>query len=798
MKNKFYLSILIFYSIFFSAFVFANEIQFEAENIETLDENTIIANDNIIVTDGLDIEIYGKKLIIDKSKKILTLTGNVIYENKKDLFKIYTNKLTFNQLSQIISTQDETKIIQNDKYNITGKNFFYDKKNKIISSNQDTEMSDNFGNLLKLSNFEISLDKNLFKANNVTLVSKNKNIYQIKKLFYDFRKGEILGKDVIVNEKNDISSKEYLPRAKGKVLISKDGIISLKKSVYTNCKEREGCPPWSLQADEISHDEKKKIVNYKNALLKIYDVPVLYFPKFFHPDPTVERQSGFLVPTIESKKNDSFITTPYFFAISNNSDFTLSPRFYSNQKNLYQGEYRYVTKNSKHTVDASIKNDNPFLSKNKTSKTHFFLDSVLETNIDLFDFSKIDLKLQKVSSDRYLKTFNIKSPIINSQETLKSLVSFEGNNDNLDFSLSSEVYNDLNKTKESDKYEFILPNFTISKNFETNLNGTLSMSNTGYNKLYQTNINEKILINNLIYESMESINTLGLINNFEIQIKNFNSDSKNSTNYKNNTENNIQGLFQFNSSYPLKKNGNKYDSTITPIFNLKVNPDPNKNIKNFSSLVDYTNIYSIDRIGSNDTLEGGESITIGNEFKILNKQNDDEIFGFNLATSFRKDKNEDLSIMSSLGQKTSNIVGEMNLKTNEFIEFNYDFIADNNIGDFNYHKIKSNFKVNNFVTSFEFVEENNLIGNESFLANETSYNIDNNQDLIFRTRKNKKTDLTEYYDLIYQYKMDCLVAGIKYNKKYYDAGGLKPEENIIFSITFMPFKNRVNLPGIEK
>ena len=798
MKNKFYLSILIFYSIFFSAFVFANEIQFEAENIETLDENTIIANDNIIVTDGLDIKIYGKKLIIDKSNKILTLTDNVIYDNKKDLLKIYTSKLTFNQLSQIIKTQDETKIIQNDKYNIAGKNFFYDKKNEIISSNQYSEMSDNFGNFLKLGNFEILLNQNLLKANNVELVDKNKNIYQLKKLFYDFKKDEILGKDVVVNEKNNISSKEYLPRAKGKVLISKAGIISLKKSVYTNCKERDGCPPWSLQAEEISHDEEKKMVNYKNALLKIYDVPVLYFPKFFHPDPTVKRQSGFLVPTIESKKNDSFLTTPYFFAISKNSDFTLSPRFYSNQKNLYQGEYRYVTKNSKHTVDASIKNDNPFLTKNKTSKSHFFLDSVLETNIDLFDFSKIDLKLQKVSSDSYLKTFDIKSPIINSQETLKSMVSFEGNNDNLDFSLSSEVYNDLNKTKESDKYEFILPNFNISKNFETNLNGTLSMSNTGYNKIYQTNISEKILINNLIYESMDSINTLGLINNFEIHIKNFNSDSKNSTEYKNNTENNIQSLFQFNSSYPLKKNGNKYDSTITPIFNLKVNPNPNKNIRNFSSLVDYTNIYSLNRIGSNDTLEGGESITIGNEFKILNKQKDDKIFGFNLATSFRKDKNEDLSIMSSLGQKTSNIVGEMNLKTNEFIEFNYDFIADNNIGNFNYHKIKSNFKVNNFVTSFEFVEENNLIGNESFLANETSYNIDNNQNLIFRTRKNKKTDLTEYYDLIYQYKMDCLVAGIKYNKKYYNSGGLKPEENIIFSITLMPFDNKVNLPGIEK
>ena len=60
MKNKFYLSILIFCSIFFSTLVFANEIKFEAENIETLNENTIIANDNIIVTDGLDIKIYGK------------------------------------------------------------------------------------------------------------------------------------------------------------------------------------------------------------------------------------------------------------------------------------------------------------------------------------------------------------------------------------------------------------------------------------------------------------------------------------------------------------------------------------------------------------------------------------------------------------------------------------------------------------------------------------------------------------------------------------------------------------------
>ena len=39
---------------------------------------------------------------------------------------------------------------------------------------------------------------------------------------------------------------------------------------------------------------------YKDVLLQIYDVPVLYFPKFFHPDPTVKRQSGLLQPRLNS------------------------------------------------------------------------------------------------------------------------------------------------------------------------------------------------------------------------------------------------------------------------------------------------------------------------------------------------------------------------------------------------------------------------------------------------------------------------------------------------------------------
>ena len=58
--------------------------------------------------------------------------------------------------------------------------------------------------------------------------------------------------------------------------------------------------------------------------------------------------------------------------------------------------------------------------------------------------------------------------------------------------------------------------------------------------------------------------------------------------------------------------------------------------------------------------------------------------------------------------------------------------------------------------------------------------------LKYRTRRNKKTDLTEYYNLIYEYKNDCLIAGVKYNKSYYEDRDLKPSENLIFSITLTP------------
>jgi LPS-assembly protein len=98
-------------------------------------------------------------------------------------------------------------------------------------------------------------------------------------------------------------------------------------------------------------------------------VPVFYFPKFFHPDPTVERQSGFLTPTLSNSKKNNYLKTPYFLAISENKDATFMPKIYNDKRLLLQTEYREVNKNSSHMVDLSY-----FSKEFNNSKNHFFMN----------------------------------------------------------------------------------------------------------------------------------------------------------------------------------------------------------------------------------------------------------------------------------------------------------------------------------------------------------------------------------------------------------------------------------------
>jgi len=802
MKNKKYFLKTLFFCILFLQFdlVSSDEFEFKATTIETSNNNNIIKGfGGIEVKDNVDLIMTGQEFEFNKSDSLLIVEDNVLIKDISNKNSIKSNQIIFDKKLNIIYIDNKAIIELAGGHLIETSNITYDRNLNLIFSNNKTLVVDSHDNKFYMDIFSYSIIDKILLAENVEITDVEKNFYKIKKIQYNLETNKILGQDLSLNfNSGNLKSSQNEPRLKGNAVIYNKDTTQISKGVFTTCKKDDNCPPWVLSAEKIEHNKVKKTVNYKNALLKIYDVPVFYFPKFFHPDPTVKRQSGFLIPNFSQSNNlGNYISIPYFNAISKSSDLTFSPRFYDDGKTIFQSEYREYNKNSKHNFDFSIKNKSALNfdgSENKSS-THFFSKSLFNLDLNNTFDGELTLKVQQTSDDDYLKTYKLKSPLINSESNLNSGINFNVYSDDLQIELITEVYENLNLQK-SDRYEYIYPSMNILKEFDSFESGNLDLSSSILNKQYQTNIEESTLINDLSYKSFSTINSNGLLSSYEFLIKNFNSNSNNSSKYSNKSSSSMAAIANYEIKYPLKKDTSIYTSTITPLISARYSPNNSKNRSQADRVINFDNIFSINRIGQSDTVEGGQSITMGTEYSLYNNNINKKYISANLATVFRDSENKNLPINSTLGKKNSDIFGNINFNNDKFIDIDYGFALDNDLKTINFNQIKSTLSFYKFVSEFDFFEKKGIYS-ESYLANETKLAINESSSIGFRTRRNKEKNLTEYYNLLYEYQNDCLIAGIEYKKDYYSDGSLKPEELLFFSITIMPFGG-VDSPGINK
>ena len=781
-KYKFYLFLAFFYLNIFSN-LNANEFNFQTSEINITDNGNIINASNGEATSvSGDIKITAEKFNYNKYKSILNASSKATATLIPQNIKIKAENIQYNENTSVFNAKGNVRLKDLTKnILIETQNIFFDTKSKIIKSNTKTIIKDNFGNSFLTETFSFNQINGLVKVTNAQLTDLEKNIYYLSKGFIDLSSNKFAGKDIAINFNNKSFNKDNEPRLKGNSILMDENETIIQKGVFTTCKKNDDCPPWQMTAKKITHNKSKKTIYYDDAWLKLYNKPVAYFPKFFHPDPTVKRQSGFLMPSLSNSTSlGSSLNIPYFKVLSDNKDFTLRPRLYSN-KVLLQSEYRQVNKKSNHILDFSYMTD-----KNPT-KNHFFSESTANVNFLNFDESEIKLKVQQVSNDTYLKTYKLESPLINNETTLSSSLEFETYREDLSFNTSFHVFETLGEPN-NDRYEYIYPNYSLTKSFveDFGLNGSFSLNSSGFIKNYNTNVFEKVVINDLLFDTNPKIISNGLRSNFNFLIKNINAQSSMSERYKEDESYRVVSLMQYNLSYPLLKKTKNYKNSFKPMMAVKLSPNNTKNIQDEDRRLDIANIYTLNRIGSEDNIEEGASLTYGFEYLKSNKA-DKDILGVSLANVLRVKESDTLPNQSSLGDKTSDIVGNLTYSPNNFLNLEYDFLLDNNLNDNNYQSISSEFKVNNFITSFEYLNENKTNNSLSYISNKTSYNLDESNNLLFEIRENKKTGLTEFYNLIYQYKNDCLKAAIEYNKDYYTDGDLKPQETVFFKLTIIPF-----------
>ena len=248
-------------------------------------------------------------------------------------------------------------------------------------------------------------------------------------------------------------------------------------------------------------------------------------------------------------------------------------------------------------------------------------------------------------------------------------------------------------------------------------------------------------------------------------------------------------IIEMQSSFPLVKIDDEYINFINPKLSLRYNPSEMKTYSNENRRINNDNIFNINRLGLIDTLESGKSLTLGIDYKKEKLNDINKYFEVNLGTVLRTKSNNKIPSNSTIDQKNSNYFGKLTNSFNDNISLDYEFSVDNDLKHIEYNSIGATISKNNFVTTFNFIEENGAIGSSNILENTTTFNFDEQNFIVFRTRKNREIDLTEYYDLIYEYKNDCLVAGIKYNKTYYSDRDLEPSEDFMFSITLIPISS---------
>ncbi len=804
MRNKFLSTLIVFFTnLLLIQFSMAqDQFIFDVSEIQILEDgNKIIGSKRgkILTNDGIVIE--ADNFIYKKIENILNATGKVTIKDNINNYNISSDNITYERNKEKIFSKGKTKSEIDSRFILESSDVIFLRNEKLLSSNRNSTIIDkNEQTYIELKNLNFFLEDKILKGEKI-LVNINFNLPQNDKLFFDsgmfnFNKKSFMAKDVKINLKKDIfDNLENDPRLKGLSAESENNITVIKKGVFTSCNDDTDCPPWVITASEIKHDKNKKQLIYDNALLKIYNVPVLYFPKFFHPDPTVKRQSGFLKPSVNNSNIlGSSLNLPYYHVISHNKDFTFRPTFFDNDIKMFQNEYRLKNKNSLAILDFSFVDGYQSSLSNKTNSiSHFFAE--FDANLPWKNFTQSDLfiSFKKVSNDTYLKIFD--SNIFKNKTTpedydvLNSEAQLILNDNNFNLVTGFKSFESLNLTS-SDRYQFILPYYDFDKQLFSDFNnGTINFKSSGSNDLNNTNNLRTKIINDLNFQSSSILSDNGFKNEYNFYLKNLNTVAKNDTLYKSSPQMELMSIIELNTSLPLIKQTEDDVSYFTPKISFRLNPGDMKDYSSSDRSINVDGIFDINRLAIDDSFEEGKSLTLGVEYKKTRLYDINKFFEAKIATVYRDENENFIPQSTGLNGKDTNIFGSISNSFSDTINVSYDFIMDNDLNTLKYNSLNTSINYKNFNTTFNFIEENGAIGDTNTLENKTSLKFNDENYITFNTRRNRKINLTEYYNLIYEYKNDCLIAGVRYNKSYYEDRDLKPSENLVFSVTLTPLTN---------
>ena len=791
MKNK--ISFIFFFYFLFQIDLFAENLKIESKKI-TINKNsqTSIFEDEVLIVTSDNKTIKSDFAEYNKSTGIIKLRKNVNAVDDKNNI-INAEYAEYNENLRVLKTVGLTKIVTSEMYKLEGENIILDDTKKMISSKNNTIIIDQNNNKIFLEKFEYHTVSNIFKSvGYVKIIDNLNNTYEFSQIYIDTNKKELLGTDIkaYLNDENFKINEKNKPRVFANTLKIEEKESSFGKSIFTLCdyREKDKCPPWTIQSKKMLHDSKKKTIYYDNAIVKVYDIPIFYFPKLSHPDPTVDRRSGFLPPSFSNTKNlGSGISIPYFWALGNDKNFTLTSRYYLSENPLLIGEYHQAFKKSFLFADFGFTEGykKTTSTKKKGNKSHLF--SKFSKNFNLTEDSEnlFEVTLQNVSDDKYLKLYKVKSRLVDDKtNTLENSLKFSHEDEDMFLGINASIYETLIEG-DNDKYEYIYPEITVDKNLINNEKiGNIDLQSNYKVRKYDTNKFSNFLVNDLNWNFKE----INFFNGFKTKllgnIKNVNYETKNLDIYKKDTTSEIYGAIGHLSEINLFKRAGLSEHLLKPKMLIRYSPGGMRK-EEFGYRLDPINAFNINRADNKNNFENGLSSTLGLDYKIKSKNSD---FDFSVAQIINDTENKKMHPETSLDEKLSDVVGSAIFNLNDNFSVNYNFSLDQNYSELNYNELGTVMNFDPFKLDFNYLLENKHIGDKEYFK--TKIDINNKDGLIsFETKRNLITNSAEFYNLSYEYLNDCLRAGIVYRREFYTDSELEPENSLMFKVTLTPFGN---------
>ena len=749
-----------------------------------------------------ELEINSSKVQYNDITKITVFEGNVKSKDEKGN-KLFSEYAEYNKLEEVIKTKGDTNIVTSGGYKVFSKNVIFDNKKNLIYSNDDTKILDKDGNNISVEMFNYSTLTNIFfSKGKIKIKDINNNNYNFSEIYIDENKKKIIGSDVkaFLNDPSILVSPDNNPRFFANTMSLNKKTNTFEKGIFTYCKNKgdDKCPPWTLQSKKIKHDLAKKTIYYDNVVLKVYDFPIFFSPKFSHPDPTVDRASGFLAPTLSNSTTLSTgLATPYFWNMAKDKDLTLTPKFYATDNPLLLTEYRQDFINSFLVVDAGYtrgykKVDN---KKTKGGRAHFFSNF----NMNFFDKkekkSSLEVNVEKVSNDTYFKVYDVHSTLVDKNKTvLENNLDFIYQNKDLYLGFTPSFFEDTNK-KGRNRFEYLLP-LTIEKNIMSSMEyGFLDLESNLRLRNYDTNKQTNFFVNDFKWKSNKWLNSLGIENYFEGLVKSVNYEANNTKEYKNEKNNNeVHSALGYFAKLGLYKEDiiNKNFYSLTPKFLLRYAPGQMRNVTQKSRL-SYGNLFNLNKVNGLDIVEPGLSTSVGFEYKKnkLNESNTpgNEVLSFSVGQVISEKENMDIPASSSLDQRFSDVVGETKYNINNKLNLNYNFSIDQGYKNFNYNEVGADFTHDRTKFNLSYLQEKNHIGNQEYVQTGVDLMLNNSSEISFNTKRNLLKSSAEFYNLSYNYINDCLKAGIAYRREFYTDRDIEPENTLMFTISIIPLTN---------